>query len=280
MGCDWNKVDFGKTGLRVSPIGIGSSYGVGPRELMRAFDRGINFYFWGLRRRGDFGSAIRTLARTHRDEMVVAIQSYSRVGWMMRGSVERALKELEIDRVDLLCLGWWQSVPPPRILDAARALKESGKVRHVMISCHDRPQFEAQARVAGIDAIMVRYNAAHTGAEREVFPQIEGTGTGVLAFTATRWGSLLKPSLTPEGERAPRGRDCYRFVLSEPHVHSTLCGPKNGEELDEAMAALDEGPMTADELAWMRRVGKAVRGETKKKRPLDLVEAVRGASVD
>ena len=279
MASDWQKVDFGKTGLKVSPLGIGSSYGVGARDLMRAFDRGLNFYFWGLRRRGDFGSAIRTLARTHRDEMVVAIQSYTRVGWMMKGSVDRALKELEIDHVDLLCLGWWQSIPPPRILEAAFKLKESGKVRHVMISCHDRPQFEAMARVAGVDSIMVRYNAAHTGAEREVFPQIQGTGTGVLAFTATRWGSLVKPSLTPEGERTPRGRDCYRFVLSNPHVHASLCGPKDAEELDEAMAALDEGPMSADEIAWMRRVGKAVRGDGKKK-SFDLVEAVRGASVE
>jgi hypothetical protein len=39
----------------------------------------------------------------------------------------------------------------------------------------------------------------------------------------------------------------------------SLIGPKNREELDEAMAALDRGPMDADELEWMRRVGKAVR---------------------
>jgi aryl-alcohol dehydrogenase-like predicted oxidoreductase len=211
--------------------------------------------------------------------MVVAIQSYTRAGWMMRGSVERALRELEIDHVDLLCLGWWNGAPPGRILDAAHRLVESGKVRHLMISCHDRPQFEALARLPGIESIMVRYNAAHTGAEREVFPQVEATGTGVLAFTATRWGSLVKQSLTPEGEKTPRGRDCYRFVLSNPNVHASLCGPSSGQELEEAMAALDEGPMSADELAWMRRVGATVRGGAKK-RPLDYVDAVRGGALD
>jgi hypothetical protein len=38
------------------------------------------------------------------------------------------------------------------------------------------------------------------------------------------------------------------------------CSPTREQaELDEAMAALDRGPMTADELAWMHRVGDGVR---------------------
>lgn len=280
MACNWQKVTFGKTGLSISPIGIGSSYGVGAADLMKAHERGMNFFFWGLRRRGDFGSAIRELAKKNRDDVVVAIQSYSRSAWLMGCSVDRALRELAVDQVDLLCLGWWQSMPPPRILDAAREIKGSGRAKHVMVSCHDRPQFEVLAREPLFDAIMVRYNAAHTGAEREVFPQIAGSDVGVLAFTATRWGSLLKPSLTPEGEKTPRGRDCYRFALTNPHVHATLAGPRDATELDEALAALDEGPMSEDEIAWMKRVGVAVRGDAKKKKSTGISSVIRGPAVD
>jgi predicted aldo/keto reductase-like oxidoreductase len=53
----------------------------------------------------------------------------------------------------------------------------------------------------------------------------------------------------------PRASYCYRFALSHPLVNLVLAGPKNGAELDEALAALDRGPTDADELAWMRRVG-------------------------
>jgi aryl-alcohol dehydrogenase-like predicted oxidoreductase len=109
------------------------------------------------------------------------------------------------------------------------------------------------------DSLMVRYNAAHTGAEREVFPFFARRRPGVLAFTATRWGTLLDRRLVPAEERVPRATDCYRFALSAKVVDACLTGPGDRRELDEALLALDEGPMSQEELAWMRRVGAAVR---------------------
>ena len=177
----------------------------------------------------------------------------------MRSSLERALKQLGTDYTDLLLLGWWNVPPPRRIVDAAVALRESGLARHVMISCHHRPTFEQYIRDPAYDAIMVRYNAAHTGAEREVFPHLEVRKPGVVAYTATRWGGLLDRKYIPDGENVPRASDCYRFALSSPHVDVVLCGPRDGQDLDEAMSALDRGPLDADEMAWMRRVGAVVR---------------------
>ncbi len=108
---------------------------------------------------------------------------------------------------------------------------------------------------------MVRYNAAHRGAEREVFPHLGDEPPGVVAYTATRWGALLDPRLTPDGEPTPTATDCYRFALSNPSVDVCLCGPRDGAELDGALAALDRGVMDDGELAWMRRVGDAVRAD-------------------
>jgi aryl-alcohol dehydrogenase-like predicted oxidoreductase len=175
----------------------------------------------------------------------------------------------------MLCLGWWDELPPERILDAARRLKDRSKARHLVISCHHRPSFELMARTPGLEGIMVRYNAAHPGAERDVFPLVANTNPGVIAFTATRWGSLLDPKLVPSGEPVPRASDCYRFVLTHPSVHTTLAGPKDGAELDEAMAALDRGPMDPEELAWMKRVGLAVRGDTKAHRAMEQIDRAR-----
>jgi aryl-alcohol dehydrogenase-like predicted oxidoreductase len=127
-------------------------------------------------------------------------------------------------------------------------------------------------RDPAFDAIMVRYNAAHPGAEREVFPHLDAGGArpGVVAFTATRWGTLLDPRLTPAGDATPRASDCYRFSLSHPDVDLTLAGPKDRAQLDEALAALERGPMSAEEMAWMKRVGVAVRDATMKPAPRRL----------
>jgi aryl-alcohol dehydrogenase-like predicted oxidoreductase len=256
---------LGSTGRRVGPIGLGSSYGLGGKDVERAFDRGVSFFLWGSRRRPDFAKGLREIARKDRSRATIAIQTYARAAWAMPGSVESALRALGTDHVDLLCLAWWNSMPPARIVDRALALKESGKVSHLMVSCHDRPVFASFVADGRYDALMVRYNAAHPGPEREVFPHVAAASPrpGVVAFTATRWGTLLDPKYLPEGEPVPRAGDCYRFALTHPEVDVCLSGPRDGAELDEALAAVDRGIMAEDEVAWMRRVGAHVRAATK-----------------
>ncbi len=273
----WGHVRFGAKGPMISRLGLGSSYGLGGRDVERAFERGVNFMFWGLRRRGDFGSGIRRIAHARRERVVIAVQSYTRAASLMAPSLDCALRTLGTDYVDLLCLGWWDDVPPERILDAARKLQARGKARHLVISGHHRPAFEAFASLPDVDGVMVRYNAAHPGAEVDVFPHLPACRPGVIAFTATRWGSLLKPSLVPAGEPVPRASDCYRFVLSHPSVHSSLAGPRDAAELDEAMAALDRGPLSAEEAAWMRRVGAGVRSAAGSHRVIGWLDRARTA---
>jgi aryl-alcohol dehydrogenase-like predicted oxidoreductase len=265
MSFGWDKIILGRTGLRVGRIGIGTSSGLSPGDVEEAVERGINYLYWGSVRKKAFGEAIRHVAKRRREDVVIVVQSYTRAAFYMRPSVEKALRELGVDHCDLLLLGMWNETPPRRIVDAAVAIRDSGKASHVMISCHQRTTFPRYIDDPTYGAIMVRYNAAHPGAETEVFPHLaprdQGPSArpGVVSYTATRWGGLLDPKLRPEGEPAPRASDCYRFALTHPDVDVTLCGPKDRAQLDEALTALDRGPMSPDELAWMKRIGKAVR---------------------
>jgi predicted aldo/keto reductase-like oxidoreductase len=181
----------------------------------------------------------------------------------MTRSIEKGLRELGLDYTDVLLLGWWNLPPPERLLDAAAGLVHQGKARYIMISCHNRPNFPVLARDPRVSLLMIRYNAAHPGAERDVFPYLANERPGIVAYTTTSWGQLLNPVLVPAGERAPTAGDCYRFVLSSPHIDACYTGAKTGVELDGAMRALDLGPMSVEELAWMRRVGASVRQRTR-----------------
>jgi hypothetical protein len=285
MQLSWNKAALGRSGLAVTRVGVASSYGLGADDIEHAFDRGADFFYWGSRRTDPFGEGIARLARGGRERFRFVVQSYTRAGWSMRGSLERALRATNAEYADFLLLGWWNAPPPARILDAAVALREAGLTRHIMISCHHRPTFEPLAANPAVDALMVRYNAAHRGAEQEVFPKLAAGGPtagdppGVIAYTATRWRGLLDPNNMPAGEPTPRGSDCYRFALSHPAVDAVWTGPRDRAELDEALDALDRGPLSEQELAWMRRVGDHVHANADVATPqrvLGFVERVFG----
>lgn len=259
MACSWTPVTLGSHGPPVLPIGIAASYGVGGADLERAFERGVNFFYWGSMRRGDFGRGIARIAKKARERMVVVVQSYARMGSAIGPSLDKALCELSLDHADVLLLGWWNHPPADRILDAARALVDKGRAKQVMISCHHRPTFPLLAKDPRIDLLMVRYNAAHPGAEQEVFPHLPEPRPGIVAYTATSWGQLVDPQYVPAGEKVPTAADCYRFALSSSFVDATWTGARHGRDVDEALRALDLGPMSAEELEWMKRVGAVIR---------------------
>jgi aryl-alcohol dehydrogenase-like predicted oxidoreductase len=253
------RVTLGRSGLAVSKLGLGASFGAPASAYLEAFDRGVNYFYWGSIRRSAMQRAIREIARDRREQLVVVLQSYSRVGGLLTRFVERGLSSLGLDRADALLLGWHNRRPSRRVIDAALELREKGRIGCIALSTHHRRLLPDLLEDETFSIWHVRYNAVHRGAEREVFPCLAGRDVtrrpGLVSYTTTRWGDLCNPKKTPPGERTPTGTDCYRFAISRPEVDLCLAGPDDVEQMKQALAALDQGPMDEEELAWMRRVG-------------------------
>ncbi|RPI27148.1 MAG: aldo/keto reductase [Acidobacteria bacterium] len=254
------RVLLGRSGLSVSPLGLAGGYGVGKDALLKAFSRGINYWYHGTRRTGGMRDAIRELVRGgRRDELVVVVQTYARFGWLVERSVGRALRSLGLDHADVLLLGLFNRTPKDSIMDRVERMREKGMFRQLAVSAHRRPSFVTYAADPRFSILHIRYNAAHTGAERDIFPHLPaGTRPGTVAYTATRWRGLLKAGEMPPGEKPLRGRDCYRFVLSNPDFNVCMAGPSNESQLEEALAALEEGPLSPEENERFRRIGRHV----------------------
>jgi aryl-alcohol dehydrogenase-like predicted oxidoreductase len=260
MGSFPDRVTLGRSGLSVGPLAVSGGYGVGAKALRRAFDRGVNYFYHGSRRSPGMGHAIRDLvAAGHRGELVIVLQSYSRLASLMERSFTRGLAQLGIATADVLLLGWYNGPPGDRLLERAERMREKGLFRHLAVSGHRRRAFVGHAADPRFPILHIRYNAAHTGAETEVFQHLLAEGRpGTVAYTATCWGALLKARRMPPGEAPLRARDCYRFVLSNPDFNVCMSGPKDDAQMDEALAALDEGPLSAEEGARIRRIGRWV----------------------
>jgi len=84
----------------------------------------------------------------------------------------------------------------------------------------------------------------------------------LITYTALAWKQLTRPL---KGFDAPplSPELCYRFVLSNPHVHLVLTGPANREQLKQNFAALELGPLTEEEMVRVRKYGRQVKARKK-----------------
>ncbi len=265
MDCK-ERVPFGGTGLMVSRIGLASGYGVPAAAIEKSFhEYGINYlYISPIMNLGNMVQAVRNLAPSHRDELCIVLARPLFRAFHLERYVERWLKKLGLEWIDLL----FQDVRKPlspKLTDRVQRLQDSGKVRFLGMSSHKRPLFGKIARgevKVPVDFFQVRYNAVHTGAERDIFPHLpQENRPGIVAFTATCWRKLLKPRLMPAGERPLAPADCYRFALSHPDVNVCVTGPATAAQMQDNLKALDAGPLDEEEMARVRRIGKHIYGK-------------------
>jgi aryl-alcohol dehydrogenase-like predicted oxidoreductase len=243
-------------------LGVACNYGVDERGFERALERGVEYVFWTQFKTGGIKPALKRALVAHRDRVVLgAGASLSFFGGSVRRGAEKVLRDFGVDVIDVFHLFWVgrTSVLTDATLEAMARLKEEGKVRAFAISIHDRKRAGELVKSSPIDWFMLRYNAAHPGAERDVFPNLGASKPAICAYTATSWRKLLKRPSGWTGDVMTAG-DCYRFCLSSPHVDLTLMGPASIEQVDENIDALERGPLTSDEEAWMRAFGHAVHG--------------------
>ena len=259
--------EVGRTGMQTARLGIGSTFGALASAIEEAFEHGINYLYWGTVRRPEFARAMVNLSKQHRDELILTIQSYSKDPGSIEGEVEEALTSSGVEHFDFLLLGNRGEVPEDAYVDVFERLRSRGKVRFLSISSHNRPMLPTllegyEARENPYELLMLRYNAVHRGAERDVFPFVPEAGPMplIVAYTATRWKHLLDPDKMPPGEKPLTARDCYRYSLSHPAVDMVLCGPASTEQMQEAILALERGPLEADERERIERIGAHLYG--------------------
>src|SRR5947209_9866440 len=245
-------------GVPVCRLGL-ASYGRTPitaDDVLHALGRGVNFLNWqglaeGPADRDAYCSAVASLG-ADRPSVVVCAQFAARTATDAADELKGILAALGTDYVDVLTLyyversaEWDQITSSGGPLPFLQAARRGGVVRRIGVTSHQRPLAARMAESGLLDAIMIRYNAAHRGAEREVFPVTQPRGVPVIAYTATRWGALMRPTPDdPPGFMVPRAPAWYRFVLQHPAVAVTLAAPQTRAEFDEDLNVLEAtGPL-------------------------------------
>jgi len=249
-----------RLGRRLFRLGLSGSFDLDEAGCREALER-VQYVFWSPRMKA-LTHALRDALARDRDRYVVSAGPL--LGYFpgaVRRAAEAALRMLRVDSLDVFQLYWLgkMSAFTAAVQEEMYRLREEGKVRALGVSIHDRPRAGALAEESILDLLMIRYNAAHPGAEVEIFPRLSRRRPAVVAYTATAWRKLLRAPRGWKG-KVPTAGDCYRFCLASPHVDVVLTGPRTMAQLRENLAAVDRGPLSPAEMEEMRAFGRAVHG--------------------
>ena len=212
-----------------------------------AIERGINYLNWCGRADG-LSRAIGELSEADRRRVVVAVQFKARAADEAKRELEAVLDELRSSYLDVLTfyyvetIGDWQRITARGgAMETMVRARAAGRVRLLGMTTHQRPLAAKVAETGLLDLLMIRYNAAHRGAERDIFPTTQALGLPVVAFTCLRWGALLRSTPDdPPGFTPPPAPEWYRFVLAQPNVSVALMAPNDHHELTRNLSLLDD----------------------------------------
>ncbi len=203
-----------------------------------------------------------------RKHVVVAMQLDARDAGSAARELEDSLRGLRTDRIDVVTFyyvenksEWEQIKGPDGALRALEDARDDGRVGLIGLTTHQRKLAAECVLEQRLDLLIVRYNAAHRGAEQDIFPVTERMGLPVVAYTAQRWGALPRATRSdPRGFAPPAAREWYRFALAHPAVSVVLMAPDGRRELEEDLNLLDDWRApTAAEFETMSSHGLRVR---------------------
>ena len=237
---DWPRVG------RVCRLGLATrgNTSLAAEDIEHAVGGGINYLNW-CRHADGLREWIRQCGR-RRGEVRLAVQFFARTAAEARDELAACLEQLGTDYIDVLTYyyvetewEWEQIVAVGGAAEAIEAARADGVVRSIGLPSHQRGLAAGWVDSGRLDSLMIRYNAAHRGAERDVFPLTDRRECPVVAFTCLRWGGLMESTPDdPAGFRPPSAAACYRWVLCQPAVTVALAAPDGRAELDELLSIL------------------------------------------
>lgn len=238
--------------MRVSRLAFGTgTHGWGGRSdqtdlgvdklaslLRLAYDHGVNF--WDAA--DEYGShphVARALQGIPRHEVVIATKTVSRTAEQATRDVERFLREIGTDVLDIVLLHFvTQPDWPQRCAGAMEALsqaKEQGKVRAVGVSCHGLGALLTAAETDWAEVVLARINMAGVNMDAspsKMVPVIErlyASGKAVYGMKVLGCGQLVG-----------KVRAAIQYVFQLGVVHAVTIGISRREQLLEDVRLVEE----------------------------------------
>jgi aryl-alcohol dehydrogenase-like predicted oxidoreductase len=252
----YEMVPLGKTGLKVSRIGLGTGMSGSKREsnqtrlgkdkfgalIKEAYDRGVRLYDMA----DLYGSMpyVGPALKANREKCVFLTKI-----WVMGGGIpeeerpdadvviDRFRKELQTDYIDIVLLHCQTQAKWPeqqkRYLDSLAKLKDKGIIKACGISAHHLDALKTAAATPWCDTVNVRINhsgQSMDGKPEEVAPvlkMLHDVGKGVVGMKVVGEGKWKTE------DKADMRTQSIKYILGLGSVDSMVVGFESVKEVDD-----------------------------------------------
>ncbi len=230
---------LGKTGMKVTAVSMGVMNCSDPSVLSRAYDLGINFYDTAdCYMSGRNEEMVGKVFKGKRDKVFIQTKVHDHDEKKMRASVERSLRRLQTDYLDVLVwhgLSSTGEVSNPNLQEFMVKMKKEGKARFTGFSAHSRmaPLLREAAKVNYHDVALVSYNFTHPKEMREAVALAAQSGIGIVAMK-TQSGGYKKEKM--EGLNPHQA--ALKYILRDTNIAAAVPGVTTIEQIEECAAVM------------------------------------------
>ncbi len=241
-------VTLGKTGLRVSRMGLGGIPiqrvdAEAAKNLLDAVEAaGIN-YIDSARGYSVSEERIGLAIEGRREKFVLATKTMSRDREGMARDIETSLKNFRTDYIDLYQVHnpsleqLEQVCAPGGALEALLEAREAGKIGHIGLTAHKPEVFRRALELPWVETVMFPYNLVENQGT-ELMERARELNVGFINMKSLAGGAIEDARLA------------LRFAAANPNVSVVLPGMYSPEEVAQNAAAVaDASPLTEEELA-------------------------------
>jgi len=253
---------LGKTGLKVTAVSMGVMNCSDPAVLLRAFDLGINFYdtadcYMHGRNEEMVGKAFEG----KRSKVFIQTKVHDHDEKKMRASVERSLRRLRTDYIDVLVWHGHSSpnqVSDPKLFEFMSKMKQEGKVRFSGFSAHSHmASLLREAAKSNLhDVALVSYNFTHSKELKEAVALAARAGIGVVAMK-TQAGGYKKEKM---GGLNPH-QAALKYVLRDQNVSAAVPGVTTIEQIEQCAAVMGDS-LSKGDLNELKQYQSFLRGRS------------------
>jgi predicted aldo/keto reductase-like oxidoreductase len=236
---------LGKTGLKVTTVGMGCMITSDGSVVERAADLGIT-YFDTARgyQSGNNERMVGAALKRKRKDITLATKSAAKTKDEALQELDTSLKTLGTDHVDIWFLHGKNS--PAEVTDdlieAQQTAKKAGKIRFAGVSTHNgqKELLPFLARNPNIDVILTAYNFTMEPFMEGVIEEAAQAGKGIVAMKVMAGGARRLQPGDPNLKRLQADGGmlaALKWVLRNANVGTTIPSMTDMEQLDQNLKA-------------------------------------------